>query len=119
MDVAEPDGKLKQIPAGSSGTTRYALDITHPEAAEWLYNLFDTVANKWGYELIKIDFVDWSLLSAERYHDPTVTRAAAYRKGVEIMRKAIGQSAIFSTAVPAPCPWACWIACGSNSTNRR
>ncbi len=95
-------GKLKQIPAGSSGTTRYALDITHPEAAEWLYNLFDTVANQWGYELIKIDFVDWSLLSAERYHDPTVSRAAAYRKGIEIMRKAIGPKCHLLDCGPGP-----------------
>src|SRR5690606_27675646 len=38
---------------------RYCLDITHPGAAEWMYNLFDTIANKWGYEMIKIDFVAW------------------------------------------------------------
>jgi hypothetical protein len=100
--LRESDDKLKQIPASSSGTTRYALDITHPEAAEWLYQLFDTVANKWGYELIKIDFVDWSLLSAERYHDPTVSRAAAYRKGIEIMRKAIGPKCHLLDCGPGP-----------------
>ena len=33
----------------------------------------DTAANDWGYDFIKIDFVDWSLLAADRYHDPTVT----------------------------------------------
>jgi alpha-galactosidase len=36
------------------------LDITHPEAAKWLHDLIDTIANDWGYEMIKIDFVAWS-----------------------------------------------------------
>jgi hypothetical protein len=74
--LREPDGKMKQLPPGYMGARRFALDITHEGAAQWLFELFDTVANKWGYELIKIDFVDWSLLSAERYHDPGVTACA-------------------------------------------
>ena len=81
---------------------RYGLDITHPGAAEWLAKLFDTVANQWGYEMIKIDFVDWSLLSADRYHDPTVTRASAYRKGCEIMRQAMGPNRHLLDCGPGP-----------------
>jgi hypothetical protein len=78
------------------------LDITHPGAAEWLASLFDTVANRWGYEMIKIDFVDWSLLSAHAYRDPTVSRAAAYRKGFEIMRRAIGPQCHLQDCGPGP-----------------
>lgn len=97
--VHRPDGKLRQVgpwyvedseEARRANPKLYALDITNPDAAEWLRKLFDTVANDWGYDFIKIDFVDWSLLAAERYYDPTVTQAQAYRKGFEIMRKAIG-----------------------------
>jgi len=97
--VHRPDGKLKQVGPGlvedseearRASPKRYALDITHPGAAEWLRKLFDTVATDWGYDFIKIDFVDWSLLAADRYYDPTVTRAAAYRKGLQIMREAMG-----------------------------
>jgi hypothetical protein len=100
--LREPDGKMKQLPSGYVGVRRFALDITHEGAAQWLFELFDTVANKWGYEFIKIDFVDWSLLSADRYHDPSVTRAQAYRKGVEIMRKAIGDKCHLLDCGPGP-----------------
>ncbi len=97
--LRHPDGQLKRVGpwpsedsdwAKNENPKRYGLDITHPAAAAWLADLFDTVANRWGYEMVKIDFVDWSLLSAHRYYDPTVTRAMAYRKGFEIMRQAIG-----------------------------
>jgi alpha-galactosidase len=100
--LREPDGRLKEVMSGAGNIRRFALDITHPGAAEWLYELFETVAKKWGYELIKIDFVDWSLLSAERYHDASVTRAEAYRKGIEIMRRAIGPKCHLLDCGPGP-----------------
>jgi hypothetical protein len=97
--IRNPDGKLKQIGPGlvegskeaeQQNPKLHALDITHPGAAEWLRKLFATVAEDWGYDFIKIDFVEWSLLAAERYHDPSQTKAAVYRRGAEIMRQAIG-----------------------------
>ncbi|MBN1902194.1 alpha-galactosidase [Candidatus Sumerlaeota bacterium] len=97
--IHNPDGKLKQVhpylPEGSPEVEReipkrHVLDITHPDAAKWLSDLFHAAAHEWGYEFIKVDFVDWSALAADRYHDPTVTRAAFYRKGAEIMRQAAG-----------------------------
>jgi len=97
--IRGPNGKPKQIAPGVIEETKeaeqlnsklYALDITHPGAANWLGNLFDTAANDWGYDFFKIDFLEWSLLAAQRFHDPSVTKAAAYRRGVEIMRQAIG-----------------------------
>lgn len=105
------DGRLRRVgpwPSEDSDWARqetpkrYGLDITHPGAAKWLYNLFDTVAHEWGYDLVKIDFVDWSLLAAERYQDPSVSRAAAYRKGVEIMRQALGPDRHLLDCGPGP-----------------
>jgi alpha-galactosidase len=81
------DGELHPI---GHGGDNYALDITHPGGREWLRNLFDTVANQWGYDFLKIDFVEWSLLAAPRYHDASVSRAQAYRMGFQTMREAIG-----------------------------
>ena len=109
--LRNPDGSLKRVGpwpsedsdwARNENPKRYGLDITHPGAAAWLEALFDTVANQWGYEMIKIDFVDWSLLAAHRYHDPTVSRAAAYRKGFEIMRRAIGPKCHLQDCGPGP-----------------
>ena len=109
--LRHPDGRLRRVGpwpsedsewARNENPKRYGLDITHPGAAAWLAELFDTVANRWGYEMIKIDFVDWSLLQAERYHDPNVTRAQAYRKGVEIMRLAMGPKCHLLDCGPGP-----------------
>jgi hypothetical protein len=81
---------------------RYGLDITHPGAADWLFALFDTAANTWGYEMFKIDFVAWSLLSAHRYHNPAVTPAQAYRQGMQIIRSAIGPERHINDCGPGP-----------------
>jgi hypothetical protein len=96
--LKKADGSLKRIgnwdegsePPADENPKRYGLDITHPEAAKWLRDLIDTIASEWGYEMIKIDFMAWSILAAERYYDPTLSSAQAYRKGLEIMRKAAG-----------------------------
>jgi alpha-galactosidase len=98
--VRRRDGSLQRIgnwehessPVALSETTkRYCLDITRPEAAEWLRDLVETIVRRWGYEMIKIDFMAWSILAAERYHDPTVASAEVYRRGLEIMRAAAGE----------------------------
>jgi alpha-galactosidase len=81
---------------------RYCLDISHPEAQKWLYNLLDTVANRWGYEMFKIDFVAWSILSAKRYHDTAFTPAKAYRKGMQIIRDAVGPEKHINDCGPGP-----------------
>ena len=96
--LKKTDGSLKRIgnweegaaPPADETPKRYGLDITHPEAAKWLHDLVNTIVNDWGYEMIKIDFMAWSILAAELYYDPTVSSAQAYRKGLEIMRKAAG-----------------------------
>ena len=109
--LRHPDGRLKRVGpwpsedsewARGENPKRYGLDITHPGAAAWLAKLFGTVGKEWGYEMVKIDFVDWSLLAAHRYHDPTVTRAAAYRRGFEIMRQALGQDCHLQDCGPGP-----------------
>ena len=56
------------------------------------HDLVSTIVNDWGYEMIKIDFMAWSILAAERYYDPTLSSAQVYRKGLEIMRKAAGDN---------------------------
>ncbi len=109
--IHHPDGKLKQIGPGLVEGSKeaeqqkpklYALDISHPAAAEWLRNLFHTVANDWGYDFIKIDFVEWTLLAAEQYYDPTVTKAALYRRGAELMREAMGPHRHLLDCGPGP-----------------
>lgn len=105
------DGRLMRVGPWPSEDTewarnekpkRYGLDITHPGAAAWLHTLFDTAANQWGYEMFKIDFVAWSLLSAHHYYDKTATPAQAYRKGMDIIRRAIGPDRHLNDCGPGP-----------------
>ncbi len=93
----DAEGNL-QTTASTRGV-RYILDITHPGARQWLRELIHTIVDVWGYDFIKIDFVEWTLLAIERYYDPTVSRAQAYRLGMETMRAAHG------TAAPSPRLW--------------
>lgn len=87
--IRDLDGSIRQC--GTRGTSRlYGLDISVPAAAEWLHGLLYKVANEWGYDFIKIDFVEWTLLAADRYQDPGWSRASAYRRGAQIIRAAIG-----------------------------
>jgi alpha-galactosidase len=67
----------------------YALDCTHPEAQAWLERLFRTVAEDWGFDFVKVDFIYSGALRGRR-HDATATRAQAYRRGLEIIRRAVG-----------------------------
>ena len=98
--VRRRDGSLQRIgnwenesspEALREAVKSYCLDITHPEAAQWLRELFEKVAQRWGYEMIKIDFVAWSILAAETYRDLTLSSAQVYRRGLEIMRAAAGE----------------------------
>jgi alpha-galactosidase len=93
--VSFPDGKLQRVgnwaePPSDENPRRYCLDITHPQAAQWLYDTIKMIVDEWGFEMIKIDFVAWSILSANRFREPTQSAAQVYRKGMEIMRKAAG-----------------------------
>jgi len=93
------DGKVQST---ASSRAKYILDITHTEAREWLKQLFETLVHEWGYDFIKIDFVEWTLLAIERYYDPTVSRAQAYRLGFEVMRSVMGPNRHLLDCGPAP-----------------
>ena len=96
--VHRKEGELQDM----TDYCKYALDITHPEARQWLFDLLDRIANDWGYELIKIDFVEWTLMAAQRYYDPTFSKTQAYRLGFETMRRAVGPNCHLLDCGPAP-----------------
>lgn len=77
----------------------YGLDLTRPDVMEWLENVFHTVFNAWGYDYIKIDFLYAGALDGIR-HDPNVTRAQAYRRAIERIRKIAGDRFILGCGHP-------------------
>jgi len=67
------------------------LDPTHPEVLVFLEDLFRRMTREWGFVYHKVDFgrvvADQPQI---RYHDRSVTRAQAYRRGIEAIRRGIG-----------------------------
>jgi alpha-galactosidase len=74
-----------------------ALDVTHPEAAEWLANLIKK-ARSWGYDYLKLDFLYAGALPGVRHRDKP--REAAYRHALEIIRGAAGDAYLLACGCP-------------------
>lgn len=68
----------------------FALDVSHPQAATYLTEVFTTLAGL-GIDLFKIDFVFAGALDGRRHGD--IDGLGAYRMGVELIRSAIGRNA--------------------------
>ncbi len=79
--------------------TCYALDLTHPAVIAWLDELFRTICDDWGYDYVKIDFIFAGAVDGVR-HDPNVTRAQAYRRGLETIRDAVGNRFVLACGNP-------------------
>jgi len=77
----------------------YAMDCTRPEVIDWLQHVFRTVTDDWGYDYVKIDFIYAAAVEGVR-HDPRATRAQAYRRGLEAIRRAVGDRFILGCGAP-------------------
>ena len=77
----------------------YALDGAHPEVRQWLYDLGRRVVRDWGYDYLKIDFLEWATAGAAHYGG--LTHAEAYRGGLAALRDGLGTEA-FLLACGAP-----------------
>jgi hypothetical protein len=79
----------------------YILDTTHPEAFDYLRNVFHTWRHKWGCEYFKTDFMHFgSEYGPDRamWHQPGMTRIEIWRRVAEMIRLEIGE--------------ATWLGCG-------
>ncbi len=77
------------------GTFFVALDVTHPEVLDHLRQVIRTVVNDWGFRYLKFDFLYAGALAGRR-HDPTLTRAQALRRALEVIREAAGEQTVLS-----------------------
>ncbi len=94
--------------SGSIYTVHWAgscLDMTHPEARDFLYKVISKITRKWGYKYIKIDGL-WTGMAVKIlypkpdyrddnlgdavFHNPAKTNIEAYRDGLKLVRKASG-----------------------------
>lgn len=67
------------------------LDVTVPEARQWLFDTFKRLRNE-GFEYFKVDFTQ-EILNAERFRDDTVGRGQLVRLIFQTIREAVGEDA--------------------------
>ena len=67
----------------------YALDITIPEAMNYVREVVRTAVQKWGFSYLKLDFLYAAALNGE-YQDRSKTRAMVLREGMEAIREVAG-----------------------------
>jgi alpha-galactosidase len=67
-----------------------ALDLTHPEALEYVRMVVHTAVQDWGFSYLKLDFLFAGALKG-LYKDRTKTRAQVLRMGLKAIREAAGK----------------------------
>jgi alpha-galactosidase len=85
------------IPIGDAeevqGEHLFVLDVTHPDAQEYLRQTYRTLVREWGARYIKLDFMDNTAIEGY-YHRPNTTALEAQRIGLEIIRKTVGEDVL-------------------------
>lgn len=76
----------------------FGLDVTVPEAGQWLATLFHTLV-EWGFMLFKLDYLAAGALRGHRA-DPCCTSAQAYSLGLSIIRTAVGDLPLMGALAP-------------------
>jgi alpha-galactosidase len=82
-------GKAEEV----EGERLFVLDVTHPDAQEYLRQTYRTLSREWGARYIKLDFMDNSAIEGY-YHRPNTTALEAQRIGLEIIRQAVGEDVL-------------------------
>ena len=81
---------------GSNWGGFYSLDIDHPQVIAYLERVFDQVFHKWGYDLVKLDF----LYAAAPFGSERETRAGRMLRAMRLLRRLCGDKLILGCGVP-------------------
>ncbi len=85
---------------GWGGGGWYCLDGTHPEVQHHLESVFRIMREQWGCTYFKLDANFWGAVHGGHFHDPKATRVEAYRRGMEAILRATGDSFILGCNHP-------------------
>jgi alpha-galactosidase len=86
-----PDWLVRGADAGRNwDEALFALDVTHPDAAAYLEQVFRTFS-EWGFDFFKVDFMYSGALEGGRHGH--AGGLAAYREALRLIRDAIGPAA--------------------------
>ncbi len=86
--LKNPDGSFVRYLNPGSGKTYLVLDITHPEAENFLRSVIRELRH-WGFRYLKLDFLFAAAMPGIRYK-PYMTSIEAYRRGIEIIAEEAG-----------------------------
>lgn len=81
----------------------YILDISHPDAFEYMRQVFHTFHHDWGCDYFKTDFMYFGLdfgPDQVKYHTPGNTRIENWRRFAEMIREEIGDSTWLGSGCP-------------------
>jgi hypothetical protein len=75
----------------------YILDTTYPGVLDYLEKSYRKLSRDWGYEYYKFDFMRAIFVdSDQQFYDKQATSLEAYRKGLEAIRRGVGNDAYIS-----------------------
>lgn len=88
MLLRDDDGGL--VRAGSNwGGHYHTFDFTRADAQDHLAETITRLVHEWGFEYLKLDFINAGAVPGRRQQD--VDREAAYRTAIQIVRGAAGE----------------------------
>lgn len=92
--VRDEKGRLRYSSHNWGGF--FALDIYNPEVREYIKNVFDTVLNDWGYDMVKLDF----LYACCQRPIHNKTRGEIMCEAMDFLRECCGDKIILGCGVP-------------------
>ena len=95
-DLLVCDDDEKPVICGGNWGGFYALDIYNEKVRDYLQNVFDTVINKWGFGLVKLDFLYAACILPRR----DKTRGEIMHDAMVFLREVCGDALILGCGVP-------------------
>ncbi len=90
----------KPITVGANWGGFYAIDIDNADARAYIKNVFDTVLNDWGFDLVKLDFL--YATAVVPLHNKTKGQLAY--ESIDFLRECVGDKQILGCGVQQmPC----------------
>ncbi len=112
--VKDENGKSMQGVLAWGGA--YILDIYNPEVRNYLKEVFDTVLNIWGFDMVKLDFLYSQCLLPRNGK----CRGEIMREAMEFLRELVGDKLLLGCGVPMSACFglvdACRISCDVDLT---
>ncbi|MBN2662694.1 MAG: alpha-galactosidase [Bacteroidales bacterium] len=90
------DKNNKPVWGGINWGGFYALDFYNQNFREYIKNVFDTILNKWDFDLVKLDF----LYAVSIIPQHGKSRACVMHEAMEFLRKITGNKKILGCGVP-------------------